>query len=181
MKRKSRNLTWAFLASVIVHLGLLLLLFNSGRGVGANNQGADNKGLGVEKNINEGISVEIITRKADTKEKKAFDKEADVEVGAPKVNIPEEDISRSCPYYFGGIGISYTALGLVKEVYAGYPAARAGILPGDILKENPERGEIGSSIEITVFRGERTLKFSLIREKVCISGRESIEQDKKGP
>lgn len=183
MEQKPRNLTWAFLASMITHLMLLLLLSNLGGGAGANRQRADHEGPSAEENAHEGISVEIITKQADTNEKEAADKEAGIEVRAAKANIPEEDILRACPYFFGGIGLVFHGSGFVIEVPDGYPAARAGILPGDIVKESVEfiKGEVGTPVEITVFRGKKTIKFSLIREKICIIGRESPKQDMKDP
>ena len=78
--------------------------------------------------------------------------------------------------WFGGIGVtSQELLGEIQEVYAGYPAEKAGILVGDrVVSTNGDiRGDPGTVLNITIFRASTnsTLSFSIIRDKICYGKR----------
>jgi hypothetical protein len=57
----------------------------------------------------------------------------------------------------------------VSEVAVGYPAHKAGIKKGDVIKGDPLRfrGPEGSSVQVEVFRNNQKLTFNLQRVKIC--------------
>lgn len=72
-----------------------------------------------------------------------------------------------CASFFGGIGIQESSFAIVT-VYPGYPADRAGILPGDeVLSTNEIRGEVGTPVTVVVIRNGVRIEFHLIRDKIC--------------
>ena len=91
----------------------------------------------------------------------------DVEL-QPKV---EETLNRdalhlSCPQTYEGIGIKRRWGGMVTEVAKGWPADRAGILPGDIVE--PWMFEpVDGFMEFEVVRGSKRVKMRLKTEKIC--------------
>lgn len=62
-------------------------------------------------------------------------------------------------------------LGLGTEValvHKGYPADKAGLLAGDVLKSVEEiRGEPGTQLVLLVVRGSKEFEVTLTREKIC--------------
>lgn len=172
MKQERQSFALAFLASAIMHAVLLFLLFNLGGGIGS--QGFDSQELGSKE-----INVEIVPRQADVKKyEELAEQEVSVEIRTTKADNSEQD-SQDCPIFFGGIGIVMTTLlGRVLKVSEGYPASRAGILPGDFIVEDVKfiKGEIGTPINVTVIRDAETLKFSMIREKICVIEKGAIKE-----
>lgn len=168
MKSEQRNLAWTCLASAVAHGALIFLIaVNFGGMLGANSQkdGSekhDSKESGSQEISAGNIEVEILPKPTDVKQEEKL----------PEVEVFETEVmAADCPHFFGGIGVTHQLFGLIIEVPAGYPAARAGILPGDILKGDTKyiRGEIGTVVKVIVIRGKKTLKFSIIREKICIT------------
>ena len=98
---------------------------------------------------------------------------------------------------FGGVGISITQEdGFVKVVTPidDTPASRAGIMPGDIIAEIDDesvqgmtlahaaekmRGSIGTSVKLTILRGEDKQKIDvkLVRAEIHINSVRSSKQD----
>jgi len=157
LKQKQR-LAWAFLASAIIHSALFFSLTLKGELLSSQKEKSDANNQGHNSKI---INVEILPKPIYT-EQQFTEPETTIE-------IEKVTISRDCPNFFGGIGIRHNRLGVILKVINRYPASRAGILPGDILLGDTEyiRGEIGTAVDVTVLRGEKTLKFFMIREKIC--------------
>lgn len=173
MKQDRRNLASACLASVIAHSALIFLIAANFNGAPCTNRSEYDSEENGSQEIGSGIvSVELLSKPADIKQEK---KQPEIEASETEVLVadpadtPRTD-SQDCPNFFGGIGMEYRLDGLVTNVPDGYPAARAGILPGDILKGDTKyiRGKIGTAVDVVVIRGKKTLKFSMIREKICI-------------
>lgn len=79
-----------------------------------------------------------------------------------------------CERYFGGVGVSIYFNGTITHVHPGYPAARAGVMEGDVLYgEDVLRGEPGTPVIFRVMRDGKLLLFSVIRDKICY---ESIKE-----
>lgn len=57
----------------------------------------------------------------------------------------------------------------VSIVPKGYPADKAGLIPGDVIEGDPLRfrGEIGSPITVQVVRNGRKINFNMNRVKIC--------------
>jgi C-terminal processing protease CtpA/Prc len=171
LKQKQR-LAWAFLTSAIIHSALFFsitlkvgLLFSQKEESDANNQGRNSKI----------IKVEILPKPIYT-EQQLTEQETTMEIErvTVKTDKSKRTNSRDCPNFYGGIGVLHNEFGIILKVVDGYPASRAGILPGDILLGDTEYiiGEIGTAVDVTVLRGEKTLKFSMIREKICTTEKE---------
>ena len=157
MKQKQR-LAWAFLASAIIHSALFFSLTLKGELLNSQKEESDANNQGHNSKT---INVEILPKPMPAKQ----------QFTEPETTLEIERVTNSqdCPNFFGGIGIRHNRLGVILKVINRYPASRAGILPGDILLGDTEyiRGEIGTAVDVTVLRGEKTLKFSMIREKIC--------------
>jgi len=82
--------------------------------------------------------------------------------------------------WYGGVGIQQDFLtDTVDEVAKGYPADKAGLRIGDVIKSvdsqtGPEiRGEPGTIVRLMIFRpstGE-FLTLTMTRDKICLGGR----------
>lgn len=86
----------------------------------------------------------------------------------------EKQKESECKESFGGIGVmiafgyEYTT---ITEAVKNYPAYNAGLQAGDIILEPSLlqiKGEIGTSVQLTIKRGSNTFKIDLIRDKICI-------------
>lgn len=157
MKQK-RRLALGFLASAIIHSALFFSLTLKGELLNSQKEESDANNQGHNSKT---INVEILPKPMPAKQ----------QFTEPETTLEIERVTNSqdCPNFFGGIGIRHSRDGFILKVVKGYPASRAGILPGDILSGDTEyiRGEIGTAVDVTVLRGEKTLKFSMIREKIC--------------
>jgi hypothetical protein len=72
----------------------------------------------------------------------------------------------NCPHTYEGIGIKRRWGGMVTEVAKGWPADRAGIVPGDVIEPwffEPENG----FMSFEVHRSGRVIKMRLRTEKIC--------------
>lgn len=78
-----------------------------------------------------------------------------------------------CPKFFGGIGIEFQPSengALITHVFHGYPAEKAGLREGDeILEEGNVRGEPDTTVIVRALRGKKTIEFSIVRGRVCIT------------
>lgn len=95
----------------------------------------------------------------------------DVEL-QPKLEdtLNREALHLSCPSTYEGIGIKRRWGGMVTEVAKGWPADRAGILPGDIVE--PWMFEpVDGFMEFEVVRGAKRVKMRLKTEKICFRDR----------
>ena len=166
MKQK-RRLALGFLASAIIHSALFFSLTLKGELLNSQKEESDANNQGHNSKT---INVEILPKPMPAKQQFT---EPETTLEIERVTIKNDKSkrtnSRDCPNFFGGIGIRHSRDGFILKVVKGYPASRAGILPGDILSGDTEyiRGEIGTAVDVTVLRGEKTLKFSMIREKIC--------------
>lgn len=75
-------------------------------------------------------------------------------------------VEHKCKEWYGGVGVVHR-LGIVQEAPSGYPAAEAGVLPGDLLLNDNLKGEVGTEVTIKVLRGENFLNFVVTRAKIC--------------
>lgn len=87
--------------------------------------------------------------------------------------------SDKCKDYYGGIGVLISLFpdeyGYVKilSAHPGYPAARAGLKRGDLIREvsgklvTRLKGKAGTKIVLSVIRDNKTFTVSMIREKIC--------------
>lgn len=94
-----------------------------------------------------------------------------VEMPGVKGPVPEyqkpKHLEKKCKDSYGGIGI-ITDGGLVKQVIAGYPADKAGIIPGMILLDSEFiRGEVGTLVQIKIQEEYQVRVLELVRDKIC--------------
>jgi len=74
-----------------------------------------------------------------------------------------------CVSFYGGIGIYTNPDDSVEKVFPGYPAAKAGIVVGDVLSDLASiRGEVGVYVEFDGTRNGTRQHYRLKRDKVCI-------------
>jgi C-terminal processing protease CtpA/Prc len=110
---------------------------------------------------------------------------ARVEQEHPALNNPDNGFNSKetpCKSWYYGVGITHDILtGEVREVPKGYPAYKAGILPGDTLLDVLDHMGVstmgtpnyrtksydGKPVTVVIMRGGRELSFHLRREKVC--------------
>ena len=90
---------------------------------------------------------------------------------AKKPKVPHEN--DNCDQFYGGIGIMNEPSGSgVMSVEPGYPAALAGIQPGDRLLAdlNSIRGPVGTEITFEYIRAaDNTIHTTtLVRDKICV-------------
>lgn len=74
-----------------------------------------------------------------------------------------------CDNWYGGIGLTHDSL-FVLTVAHGYPAYKAGVLPGDktITDFDLLRGEPGTKIVFEILRNHTEyMRFDIVREKIC--------------
>lgn len=152
------------ISSVILHtLPFILLALLSLLGGGGNSdKNKDGKGQAKE----EKFDVDIIPPKGEEEfvaEESEFD----------KLKKKSPHVGDDCDNFYGGVGIvqSYGPNGyVIQEVYEGYPAARAGLQPGDELLPTEEiRGEVGTPVVLKIKRHGQIIVFDLIRDKICTS------------
>lgn len=165
-----------FVASLLLHLSVLLAVGflsggGNGGGSGDGNQEENKDGQIIPK------VVEITIVEPQRSE------EGEIPAPEPLKVKPTEGI-KECEgeHWFGGIGVMWKDIfdsrGSIAKVVPGYPASKAGIQDGDsITAVNGEtkfrlgaiRGEVGSSVKITVYRPStgQTRDYTLIREKIC--------------
>lgn len=82
----------------------------------------------------------------------------------------ESGVEQPCPDDFGGIGVTTSWTGRVEKVHPGYSAATGGVKVGDVIESDQFkiRGKVGTKVTISVTRAGVPMKFTLVREKVCI-------------
>ncbi len=84
--------------------------------------------------------------------------------------IAKKNQEQKCPNNYGGVGIEI-GFDVIQKVFAGYPADRAGIKPGDIVVQISDgkeiRGPVGSKVTLVIFRDGLIINFELIRESIC--------------
>lgn len=91
----------------------------------------------------------------------------------PEMTLAERvpHIDEPCQYWFGGIGITFNGYdNMVQQVFAGYPAARAGIMAGDILlvsKPTDLLGDPGTQVQVPVMRNGQVINYAMYRDKIC--------------
>ena len=159
MKKKYLAISLVLHALLLVSMGATSLSTGAGEFPG----GGDQSGRADEV-IPKTVEVEII------------EYEGDIEV--KKVATPEP-LDRECvdDLWYGGIGIMIDySTGRVTETFAGYPAQRFGIIPGDIIMDfktedgGDIRGPLGIAVTITITRPPDMTRhtFTMQREKICI-------------
>ena len=179
---QKRRMSSAFLASTLIHAALILLItghLTLGGMLGLNGSKADSAGKGSQGISADDVPVELLPNPADEKKEKDKPKieksKPDITTADP-ANVPPGD-SQKCPDFYGGIGIILGTDGFIIEVADGYPAARAGIVPGDVIEGDTKyiKGKIGTPVDVVILRDGKTLKFSLIRAKICITKKKEIK------
>lgn len=167
---------YALPLSIVLHL-LLLLLFTGGAG---DSRKKDDKP--ADKPAIESIKIKIVEKPAEKAKPKAEPpkektKSKVVKTVEKKPMLPAPElivVEHKCDEFYAGVGYTNTQNGVCKVVSVprGYPADRAGMLPGDLVinpagGECPGRGPIGTTITITVMRGSQVHNFYMVREKIC--------------
>jgi len=124
----------------------------------------------------------IVGARGAGKSEKQLEDEASKDFSGSEVQvfiIPKSDGpgDKKCKKWYGGIGItvtfrfdekSSTNLVMVNIVSSGYPADKAGLQKGDIFLGTQEiRGEPGTTLAVTVRRGNAEFPLTIIREKIC--------------
>ena len=79
---------------------------------------------------------------------------------------------------YGGIGVTImpvyaseeTYSQQIVEVFDNYPAAKAGLLAGDIVQDDKVEimGTPGTEVKVCILRKGMLMTFTLIREKICL-------------
>lgn len=161
-----RGFAW----SVTVHAVLIALLILSDlRGGGSGSGDADEAKEGTPGALPSMIAVEIVPPPGKVKEEAVELSEKQ------KLLAKAPHASDQCPDFFGGIGIMQTFVNtyqgyaaIVDVVYPGYPAERAGILPGDeIVNSSEVRGQIGTTVVVRILRKGRLINIDVVRDKIC--------------
>ncbi|MBU6142177.1 hypothetical protein KGO95_03645 [Patescibacteria group bacterium] len=178
MEQRRRSLSSAFLASTLLHAALIFLIagpLTLGGMLGLGGSKNRSKKNSSQKRNSQDIAVELLPNPADRKQHPKKTPPADTS-GTDPVSVPHTN-SEQCPDFYGGIGIVLDPGGFILEVAKGYPAAQAGIVPGDVIEGDTQsiRGKIGTPVEIVILRGDKTLTFSLIRAKICITKKKEIK------
>lgn len=119
---------------------------------GVNEQMGDNKKI-----VNRPVEIEIVTPLEDAED-------------GDQANSGKKE---NCLSWFGGVGVMISPEGLIYVVYSGYPAEKAGIQVGDIVRGNGYGrliGEVGTPVDIEIYRPSTNQRFNLtiVREKICI-------------
>ncbi len=157
----------SFVASVFLHLMVLWLFSGGGPGEGESKekiQAKENRGKSFDnrsiQDIHRPLEITVVPPPKKSGEQLAYEKF-------------QEDLTK-CEPSFGGIGISLMGVDLtliVLEAHKYYPAERAGIRAGDLLKGislSEIRGEVGTPVRVEVIRDGVPLTFNLIRGKICL-------------
>ena len=156
---------WPLILSVLVHVVLLVVL--SKRGGEGDGGGAKQKQSSVKVTILDKPSEQ------DVKQKQIPPpvNKSKVIVKKKKKNPPKQKyVEHKCDVWYGGVGITHVSDGsqVVNYVGVGYPADRAGILPGDLVTNIQDlRGTPGTYVTVKILRGTKALSFYLVREKIC--------------
>lgn len=153
--------------SLITHMGLILLL------IGSNRTGSKGMSKDIGNHLGDDNTIEIVEK---PKEKDAPESYSPGP-GDKKLNTPHS--ADKCSTFFGGIGITttsakdeYNRVGVVTEIYEGYPAALGGVMLYDvILNRNGIIGEIGTPVTLLIRRNGNALSLTLIRDKICTQER----------
>lgn len=148
--------------SLLLHaLPILIILFLTG---GGNNTGGGTTHTkdkdSIQAKPNKDAPTEVTLVKLPGKQKPK-----------PRTNpsVPHSD--EQCDDFYGGIGIVHNYVdNTVTEAPLGYPAANAGIKPGDrILSRVDElRGTIGTEVELIYQNEDGLHQVILIRDKICL-------------
>lgn len=81
---------------------------------------------------------------------------------------------KTCPDWFGGIGVTVSLgdMQTISTVHKGYPAEKAGLLPGDVITSGffGLRGVPGTPVSIKVLRNGQEIVFNMVRDKICTAG-----------
>lgn len=171
-KRKGITMKQAILASIALHVLVLILVSLNGcgapKGEVAGEDGEeqsatsnDKKGKMVDKpeELSKDVEIELVPK----------DSVAVVEPPKPKKVQPEKALDG-----FGGIGVEFASKdGTIAKVPRGYPAYNAGLQPGDIIISptlSKIRGEPGTKVNILVQRGSEIFNLTLIREFISTTG-----------
>lgn len=73
-----------------------------------------------------------------------------------------------CRKWFGGIGITYDGVATITQVFAGYPAAKAGMQVGDyIWNIDVVLGPVGTPVTFSYSRNGHFNTVTMNRAKVC--------------
>jgi carboxyl-terminal processing protease len=120
-----------------------------------------------ENNTKPDLVVEVVEKPKSSESKSETNIISNDEVPIPKKDSEDS----SCDSYYGGIGISQDyRTGMLTEIFNGYAAERAGLLVGDIVRSvtgEEIRGEVGTVLELKVYRNDQVFSLSLTREKIC--------------
>lgn len=158
---KPSGMKKSFVQSIAMHAALfavMIILMLGGGGKGKENGGGNGNP----------IDVEILAKP----ENSNADDIAQVEKDGLEKRAPH--VKDDCPSFFGGIGVEYqnygNGEGLISRVFPGYPAERAGLVPGDVLLNNDDiLGEIGTKVTISYRRGSTgdSEMVEVYRDKIC--------------
>lgn len=160
-------------ASFLLHLSAVLLIFFMFGGEGAT---TDGNPLGGNHKMFDGVDAKNVTPKERPTEIEIIQREETSEVENQKIEKKMINADQECPdQWYGGIGIKtrwddIVMANIIVEVYSGYAADIAGIMPDDVIywTSEPEiLGAPGTPISIKVVRNGQLLSFDMVRVKVC--------------
>lgn len=154
----------AFTTSLTLHLLLLSLMM-----LPRSHKPSEPKGGGAPKTLN----VEIMPAPAkQEKTEKAKEEEVKIpDVILKKILQKKLPKKEKCPHWYGGIGLTQDwTTSTVRRVYPGYPAEHAGVMRGDVIISidgGEITGEVGTITRFSVIRGNSTINFEIVRDKIC--------------
>ena len=155
--------------SMLIHALLLITLSTEDSG--------DEGGKAKEKQSS--VKIMIVDKpvakeiKTDQKSDLAVVNKSKVMVKKKKAQKKQVYIDHKCEHWYSGIGVMQGNDGscVITFVGKGYPADRAGIVPGDLMIQDetgcPGRGPLGGELKVKILRGRQLLIINLIREKIC--------------
>lgn len=178
-----RTFKISLILSLLLHLSTFYLIFKISKECGNPNYKYSSQSANGRQS--DGVEVEVIPKASKQKPEMESPKVTLVDrsdiIALPQPSPTKKRVNAEevCPdKWYGGIGVKITLLDPVHdgdsigEVYSGYPADLAGLLPGDVIlkgSESPILGDPGTHLTLLIRRGTNTFKVNLMRDKVCYS------------
>lgn len=157
--------------SLAIHLITLFLIGGFPKGCSRGGSGdSDSSEHTQEDNHKEDKKEEIIEKPIDQPTEITLIEETKEQAEKRIEKARRKEIAECTPF-FGGIGVVFNDRdGTIGQVYKYYPGYDAGLRAGDRFVSPPVgqiKGEIGTSVTITLERGTELYTVTIIRGRIC--------------